>query len=291
MLRKILLHLKTHGKWYILLGLSICSVILWSVVIREQRNGVLTVAFLDIGQGNATFIESPTGTQVIVDGGPNKNLMREISSVVPWYDRHIDMLIVSHPDKDHYEGFISLLDKYSVDVFMEPGISAISGEYNFLKQKIISNKIPVVLARRGEMIDIGGGAYIEILFPDRDVSGLETNNASIVSRLVYGDTSLIIQGDSPQTIENYLVALDKDILDSDVIEVGHHGSKTSSSEIYIEAVSPQYAIISVGKDNTYGHPNKETLDILNKNKVKILRTDELGRITFESNGKEFVLKK
>lgn len=291
MLRKILLHLKKYSKWYILLGLSICSVILWSVVVHEQRNGVLTVAFLDIGQGNATFIESPTGTQVIIDGGPNKNLMREVPSVIPWYDRNIDMLIVSHPDKDHYEGFISLLDRYSVDVFMEPGISDTSGEYNFLKQKIISNKIPVVLARRGQIIDIGGGAYIEILFPDRDVYGLETNNASIVSRLVYGNTSFLIQGDSPQTIENYLVALDKDILDSDVIEVGHHGSKTSSSEIYIEAVSPQYAIISVGKDNTYGHPNKEILDILNKDKVKVLRTDELGRITFQSDGKEFVLKK
>lgn len=291
MLRKILLHLKTYGKWYILFALSVCSVIVWSVVVHEQRNGVLSVSFLDIGQGNATFIESPTGTQVIIDGGPNKNLMREVPSVIPWYDRNIDMLIVSHPDKDHYEGFISLLDRYSVDVFMEPGISDTSGEYNFLKQKIISNKIPVVLARRGQIIDIGGGAYIEILFPDRDVFGLETNNASIVSRLVYGDTSLIIQGDSPQVIENYLVGLDKDILDSDIIEVGHHGSKTSSSEMYIEAVSPQYAVISVGKDNTYGHPNKETLDVLNKNKVEILRTDELGRITFKSDGDDFVLKK
>ncbi len=287
----ILSHVKNYLKWYVLSFLIFLSLLFWSVIIHENRNGILTVAFLNIGQGSATFIESPTGVQVIIDGGPNKTLMREISSVLPWYDKHIDMLIVTNPDKDHYEGFIPILDRFTVDVFMESGTITKVEAFAILKQKISKKKIPDIVARRGQVIDIGGGAYIEILFPDRDVSGLSSNKGSIVARLVYGDTSLLFQGDSPKAMENYLVSLGKEILDSDMIGVGHHGSKTSSGEEYIKAVSPKYAIISSGKGNSYGHPHQETLDTLNKNKVQILRTDEIGRITFQSDGKEFVLKK
>jgi competence protein ComEC len=248
------------------------------------------VVFLNVGQGNATFIESPTGTNVVIDGGPNKTLMREISAVMPWYDRHIDFLLVSHPDKDHYEGFFSLLDKYSTDVFMESGIKDVTDEYLSLKQKTVLKKIPNIIARRGQIIDIGGGAYIEILFPDRDVSELETNNGSIIARLVYGETSVIISGDAPKAMENYLISIDSQKIQSDIVVLGHHGAKTSTGEEYIKAVSPEYAIISVGKDNSYGHPNQETLDTLKKIKTTILATCEMGRITFQSDGKEFVLK-
>jgi competence protein ComEC len=296
-MRAIIFHIREHLRWYILGFLTLFSIIIWTVAIHENRNGILTVAFLNIGQGNATFIESPTGTQVIVDGGPNKTLMREISSVIPWYDRHIDMLIVTHPDRDHYEGFISLLDKYSADAFMESGIKDVSEEFLTLKQKIFDKKTPDILAHRGQVIDIGGGAYIEILFPDRDVSGLETNNGSIICRVVYGDTSLLLEGDAPQIMENFVLTLGGSTmpttggsLKSNVIEVGHHGAKTSSSEEYIKDVAPEFAIISVGKDNTYGHPNKETLDTLNKFNVQILRTDQIGRIVFESDGKIFTKK-
>ena len=289
-MRSILLHIRTHLRWYLLLFLITCSILLWSIVIRENRSGVLTVTFLNVGQGNATFIESPTGVQVIIDGGPNKILMREISAVKPWYDRHVDALIVTNPDRDHYEGFFGLLDKYSVDVFMESGIQDTSAEFKSLQQKLSNKKIPDILARRGQVIDIGGGAYIKILFPDRDVSGLASNNASIVARLVYGNTSLLLQGDSPQAMENYLASLDSADLKSDLIEVGHHGSRTSSSDIYIKAVSPKYAIISAETGNSYGHPHKETLEVLDKFGVQTLATCKMGRITFESDGKMFVLK-
>ncbi len=286
-MRGVFSHIKNNFKWYILLSLLFLNITLLYVVLHEDRGNKLTVSFLNIGQGNATFIESPTGTQVIVDGGPNKTLTGEISAVMPWYDRHIDALIVSHPDKDHYEGFLPLLDKYSADVFVESGIQDVSSEFLSLKQKISDKKIPDVLARRGEVIDIGGGAYIQILFPDRDVSGLETNSGSIICRLVYGETSLILEGDAPQATEDYVLSLDGAGLKSDMIEVGHHGAKTSSAPDYLSAVSPQYAVISVGKDNSYGHPNQETLDTLGNVGAQILRTDQLGRITFVSDGKIF----
>ena len=289
MIRKFLLHIKEYFRWYLLGFLLIISALLWHSAIRENRNGLLTVTFLNIGQGDAIFIESPTGTQVIFDGGPDKSLMREISAVLPWYDRHIDMLVNTNSDKDHYFGFIPLLDKYKTDVFMESGAKTPSVEFSYLKEKLKIKNVPDLLAQRGEVIDLGGGVYITILFPNRDVSGLSTNDASIVAKLSYGETSLMLQGDSTSKMEKYILTLPGD-LSTDILKAGHHGSKTSTSPEYVKAVSPQYAIISAGKNNPYGHPHQETVDTLTKAKTQILATCSMGQITFQSDGKNFILK-
>ncbi|MFA7216481.1 MAG: MBL fold metallo-hydrolase [Candidatus Paceibacterota bacterium] len=278
-------------KWYLLIFLVFISFFLWYVAVNENREGFLTVSFLNVEQGDSIFIESPTGVQVVIDGGPNKFIMREISKQIPWYDRSLDAIIITHPDKDHYEGFASLLDKYSVKVVIEAGASSETQSYTFLEKKIADKKIPKVLARRGQIVDIGGGAYIEILFPDRDISGLNSNDGSIVSKLVYGNTSVMLTGDSPQSIENYLISLDKGGLDSDILKAGHHGSRTSSSDLFVSAVSPEYTIISAEKNSRYGHPHKEVLDILEKYKTEILATYELGTITFISDGNNLRLVK
>ncbi|MEQ1561285.1 MAG: MBL fold metallo-hydrolase [Nitrospira sp.] len=262
--------------------------VLWAVLSRENRGGVLTFSVLDMGQGDALWIESPTGVQVLVDGGPDNTLMREVSKVLPWYDRHIDMLVVTNPDRDHYEGFISLLDKYSTDVVLEPGTFNKNEAYAVLENKIIKKKIPKVLARRGEVVDLGGGAYLQILFPDRDVSGLTTNDGSIVMKLVYGETSVMLQGDSTAKIEHYLVGLDSDSLKSSILKAGHHGSRTSSTEEYVSAVSPYAVVVSSGKNNSYGHPHKETLETAEKLKIPTYDTCNNGRLTLKSDGKKFI---
>jgi competence protein ComEC len=280
---------REHLRWYVLIFFVLLSIVGWSVVLTEQK-GVLTFSVLDIGQGDALFIESPTGTQVIVDGGPDKNLMKEISGVLPWYDRHIDMIVVTNPDLDHYSGFIPLLDKYSVDVDLEPGTTNKYEAYGQLEQKLADKGVPKVLARRGQVIDLGGGAYLKILFPDRDVSGLSSNDGSIVMQLVYGETSVMLQGDSTANIEHYLVGQDGDELKSTILKAGHHGSKTSSTMEYVAMVSPKWTVISSGKNNSYGHPNKETLATLKALDIPALDTCVMGRITFTSDGKEFTLK-
>ena len=289
-MRRAISHIRIHAKWYFSISLFLICIVLWSVVARESRSGKLTFVVLDVGQGDALFIESPTGTQVVVDGGPNNKLMKEISAVLPWYDRHIDMMVVTNPDRDHYEGFIPFLDKYKTDVVLKSGTDKESDLYKLLEQKMISKNVPIISARRGQVILIGGGAYFQVLFPDRDVSGLSSNDGSIVMRLVYGDTSIILQGDSIIKIEDYLISLGVDNLKSTILKIGHHGSRTSTGEEYVEAVSPKWAVISAGKDNSYGHPHKEVVDTLNKMKIPILATCTIGRITFESDGKEFVLK-
>ncbi|MBI4155655.1 MAG: hypothetical protein HY507_00295 [Candidatus Zambryskibacteria bacterium] len=288
-MHKIFSHTRNYLRWYILLSLLTLNIVLWSAVFREDRQGILTFAVLNVGQGDALFIESPTGTQVLIDGGPGNSLMKEISKIMPWYDRHIDMLVVTNPDKDHYEGFIPLMNKYSIDVVLESGTQSKVETYAVLEKEIAGKKISRVLAQRGQIIDLGGGAYLQILFPDRDVSLLSSNDGSIVMKLVYGNTSIALQGDSTARIEHYLVGLGGDLKRS-ILKVGHHGSRTSTTEEYVKAVAPKWAVISSGINNNYGHPHKEVLDTLNKFEVPILDTCAMGRIILHSDGKEFTLE-
>ncbi len=289
-MKQAFLHVRTYVRWYVLLALILLSLILWSVILHEDRRGVLTFAMLNIGQGDALYIESPTGTQVLVDGGPDRNLMKEIPHVMPWYDKHIDMLVVTNPDQDHYSGFIPLLQQYSTDVVMEAGTVGHSPMYPVLEKEIADKKIPRIVARRGQVVDLGGGAYLQILFPDRDVSGLSSNDGSIVMKLVYGDTSVMLQGDSTATMEHYLVGLNTGELQSTILKAGHHGSRTSTIEEYVRAVAPQWAVISSGVNSEYGHPHKETLDTLAKLNIPALDTCVMGDIIFRSDGKVFTLE-
>jgi competence protein ComEC len=288
-MKLFLLNIKKHLRWYFLFLLFVLAVVLWLMVIAEDQTG-LTFAALNIGQGDGLFIESPTGVKVLMDGGPNNNLIRELPSVMPWWDKHIDAIIITNSDSDHYSGFISLLKTYKVDVVIESGYRSATPDYALLEKEIAGKHIPEILARRGEVIDLGDGAQIKILFPDRDVSGLASNDASVVSRLTYGDTSVLLEGDAPIKIEDYLITLDGANLQSTVLKVGHHGSKTSTSDEYVKDVAPQIAVISAEKGNSYGFPHKETIDTLNKYKVQILGTYDLGRIILYSDGKNFVEK-
>ena len=167
----ILLGIKRNFRWYFLFLLFVFCICLWSAAAAENQTG-LTFAALNIGQGDGLFIESPTGVKVLIDGGPNDNLTRELPAVIPWWDKHIDAIIITNSDSDHYSGFISLLENYKVDVVIESGYRSATSDYALLEKEIAEKHIPEILARRGEAVDLGGGAQIKILFPDRDVSGL-----------------------------------------------------------------------------------------------------------------------
>lgn len=281
---------RKYLKWYFILGLLVIVILLLYAVFLKNTEGVLKFTVMDVGQGDSIYIESPTGVQIIVDGGPGNNLLKEIPKVLPWYDRSVDMIFVTNPDSDHYEGFIKFLDKYSVGGLVESGTTNSYSAFGVFQEKIKEKGITKTLARRGQTIDIGGGAYIQILFPDRNVSEVSPNTGSIVMKLVYGDTSVLLQGDSVASIEQYLLEIDGDYLNSDILKVGHHGSKTSSVKEYVEKVSPDYAVISAGSDNSYGHPHKEVIETLRDLNIKTITTCNNGAIYFESDGKDFVLK-
>ncbi len=289
--------IKQHRRFSFLCLLLLINISIWYLVWSGDRYGLLTVAVLNIGQGDAIFIEAPNGNQVIVDGGPDQKLISELGHVIPFYDHSIDMIVNTNPDSDHYAGFLDLLKSYKVGEFMESGTMSDTPTYRELEKLVAEKQVPKVIAKRGMKIVLDKDVSLFVLYPDRDVSNWTSNNGSIVMKLVYGNTSFLLQGDATAEVEKYLISLEKSPeskvyggLSGQVLKVGHHGSRTSTSPEYVKAVSPEYAAISDGKNNRYGHPHKETLDNLLANHVKILRTDLQGRVIFESDGKTVAVK-
>ena len=277
-----------YGRLYLLAGLFIVNFCIWYAVNDESRTG-LSISFLNVGQGDSIFIDAPSGNQVLVDGGPDRTVSREISKALPFYDRRIDLFVVSNTDKDHLAGLVDIMKKYRVGAVLEPGTFSNTAIYSEFEETIKESGIKKFIVHRGTVVDLGGGATIEVLFPDRDASGMKTNDGSLVVRLKYGKTSVMLTGDMPSTVENYLVSLGGD-LKSDILKVGHHGSRTSTSETFLGYVSPKFAVISSGKNNSYGHPHKEVLDRLNQFAVNFFNTAEVGQISFFSDGEKFVKK-
>lgn len=271
--------------------LFVATLLVWYAVATEDRGGKLTVAFLNVGQGDAIFVESPTGTQMMIDGGPGAVVLRELGEVIPFYDRSIDLLLVSNPDADHIAGFIDILRSFKVNAVVEPGTIGASSDYRAFEELIKEEEARRIVAQRGQILHLGGGAYFEILFPDRDVSGLDTNDGSIIGKLVYGNTSFLFPGDAPAAIENYLSYVDKKRLDVDVLKVGHHGSKTSTGDALLGFASPAMAVISAGNGNRYGHPHAEVLERLKRFGVETFGTYERGRVILESDGETIRIKR
>ena len=277
---------------YFFLGLLVLACFFVWYAVYAESGQELRVVFLDVGQGDVIFIETPNGNQVLIDGGPNKAVLRELSKMMPFYDHSIDMVIESHPDSDHINGIVDVLRRYDVDYIMESGIKSDNAAFAEIEKIVAEKNIRKVLARRGTRVVLGNGAILDVLFPDRDPTGMDTNDASIIAKLQYGNKSFLFTGDSPQKMEKYLVSLEGNPpaggLDSDVLKVGHHGSKTSSSEIFLGYVSPEYAGISVGKDNRYTPPHQEVLDRLKNFSINILRTDEIGTIKIKTDGENIL---
>ena len=277
-------------QYFILISLFGAMLFSWYAVFAEERHGTLTVAYLNIGQGDATLIDTPSGHQLLIDGGPNGTVLREIPKVIPFYDRFLDVVIATHPDKDHVSGLVDVMRRFGVGVFLESGSHSDNGLEKILDDTAVSAHAKEYLGRQGTRIDFGDGVVLDMLFPDRDTSAMETNMSSIVSKLTYGKTSFLFTGDSPQAIEQYLVGEYGPELDVDVLKLGHHGSRTSSSEIFLADTAPQYAVISAGKNNMYGHPHKEVLDLLAKLKIPYFNTADQGTIIFQSDGRTVVRK-
>lgn len=250
----------------------------------------LCVVFLDVGQGDAIFIQSPTGTQILVDTGRDQSVLRGLGEVMEWGDREIDYLLLTHPDADHIGGAADVLQRFSISHFIRTENESDTSLWASTEELIDREGVAVTMARRGQMFDLGGGVKFEILFPDTDPTKMESNTSSIVARLIYGNTAFMLTGDSPKSIEEYLVLVEGEHLKSDVLKAGHHGSRTSTSELFLAEVDPDYAVISAGKDNSYGHPHLEVTDALFNYGVKTLSTAEVGSVVFWSDGK-VVLKK
>jgi len=270
--------------------LLIATALIWYAVVRAGP-GKLTVSFLNIGQGDAIFIETPSGRQALIDGGPNRIVLRELGKVMPWYDRSIDVVIATHPDLDHIGGLVDVLARFDVGLIVESSVEDEKGtDAQALERAASAEGARRLIARRGHIIDLGDGVMIEILSPDRALPSVDTNLGCLVARVVYDGTSFMLPCDAPDEIEEYLVALDGAELKSNVLKAGHHGSKTSSSPLFVGYVSPEWAVFSRGCDNSYGHPAPEVAERFKQFEIPTLDTCTDGRITFVSDGQSVRLK-
>lgn len=269
--------------------LFLCLIILFLLCVTTgyiifSSRPQLRVSFLNVGQGDAIFIESPTGTQMLIDGGRDRSVLRELGKRMSPLDRSIDMIVATHPDADHIGGLPGVFKNYKVEKFLTSNIeSNTNTSASLLNAVEKEEKIEVLDARRGMRIGLGEGVYADILFPDRKVSDVETNTGSIVIRLVYGTTEFMFTGDSPSAIENWLVTLDGQSLHSDVLKAGHHGSRTSTSGEWLSVVQPRFVVVSAGKNNSYGHPHQEVVDKIITTGATLLSTTD-GAVRFVSNG-------
>ncbi len=279
--------------WIVLGALVGLNVLTWAVVCDLSRPQDLKVVFFDVGQGDSIFIETPDGVQVLIDGGPTSAILEKLAEEMPFYDRTIDLIILTHPEHDHYFGLFEVLKRYEVENILWTGVVRDTAEWQEWVRLIEEEGAEIRIAEVGQKITIGKPSFptiLEILHPFENLAGQEiknSNDTSIVARLVFGDVSFLFTGDITKKVEAKLVEQDVG-LDSDVLKVCHHGSKTSSSLEFLEQVSPEIAVIQVG-ENSYGHPHLEVLANLEQFGIQVLRTDINGDIRIVSNGNNFII--
>lgn len=250
-------------------------------------DGVLAVRMLDIGQGDAVLIQQG-GENVLVDSGDVGTRDKLIAQLKECGVTKIDKLIVTHAHADHIGGLEAVFDNFSVGDVYDSGVSGTTKLYRDYLKTVKGKKIPFHAAKDGMDISVGGAhiTFFSLTAPVLKDNKPDLNNNSIVFRLHFGNFSMLFTGDMEQVAEDKLLGRYGSQLASQVLKVGHHGSRTSSSTEFLKVVKPEAALISVGAGNDYGHPHQAALRRLEQGKIKIWRTDQNGMITIETDGKQ-----
>ena len=260
--------------------LAMASVLLW-LSVTTPVSGRLTLTFLDVGQGEAILIEGPEGHRILVDGGPNGDaITAALGRHLPFYDRRIDLVVLTHPQADHLGGLPAVLNRYDVGSVLASPVEADSAVYRAWRDALNAASLPYHEAVAGQTIDLGNGARLYVL--SAPPGERDPNEGSIVIKLTAGRASFLLTADIESTREAALVRSGAD-LRATVYKVPHHGSRTSSSDGFVAAVDPLIDVISVGAENRYGHPSPEVLERLDGDAV--FRTDLQGDITVSTDGR------
>lgn len=265
-------------------GLTLLLGFFWSI-----PDGKLHIVFCDVGQGDAAYIRFPDGRDMLVDGGPNDAVLQCLGRHMPFWDRYINIVVNTHPQKDHMQGLITVLDRYGTDYFVRSDIVNTTEGYQQLMDVVKRRNVTQKFVTTGEAITVGS-TTLSVLWPSGDqianVLGATTSNLndeSVVFSLRYGSFDALFPGDADTRVESGWrnIQLADDTLE--VLKFPHHGSKTAMTEAFLETLQPKLAVISVGK-NSYGHPAETVLATLAKLGVSVKRTDKEGDIEITSDG-------
>lgn len=251
----------------------------------QVSNHNLRFHFIDVGQGDSSLIITPKGKTILIDAGDEAHAKKVLSYVREQGIEKLDLVIATHPDADHIGGMDKVIKNFDIGVFAMPDVSAKTNQYKQIQRELKAKKMKATRLYQGDEVQIDDSLDFEILSPVKGKKYDDTNEYSIVAKIVYKDTSFILMGDATMENEVDIINNVPDI-DIDVLKLGHHGSSTSSSDYFITKTSPNIAIISCGKNNKYGHPHQEVMRVLKKHGVTPYRTDEMGDIVITSDGKE-----
>jgi len=251
------------------------------------QSGVFRIFFFDVGQGDSELIITPGGQTILIDGGPDNKVLRGLGSALPFWKRHIDLLIMTHAHDDHVTGLVEVSRRYQIKDILYNNLDFETPALEAFKKET-DGKIKMTNAESGMRFEFDNNCSLSILATAKEVQ-VNENDYSIVSMFDCLNRKVLIGGDAGTAVEKKLLSSGLD-LQADILKVSHHGSLSASSLEYLKAVSPSAAVISVGVSNTFGHPSPVILDRLQTQSIKVYRTDTQGTIEFLANNKSIKLK-
>lgn len=273
---------------FILGALLIVAISVWSAVAKAPDK-YLHLYFLNVGQGDSEYVRDSNNFDMLIDGGPDNSVLAELGNAMPFYDKKIDLVILSHPHADHVSGLVEVLKRYEVgEIWLTDAVSNTGDYLEFLKT--IQNKnIKTKLVKAGDNFEFDQ-LKLQILWPtesykDEKVSNL--NNTSVVLKLTYGDFSALFTGDAEELVQEQLINNFNILNNLSILKVAHHGSSNAADDSFIKIIAPKIAVIEVGENNMFGHPTASTLKKYEATGAKIYRTDRDGRVEIISDGKTF----
>jgi len=275
-------------KILLILGIVACLATIPVFWLAYSAPNNLEIDFLNVGQGDSILIKTPFGQSILIDGGPDSSVIEELSKNLDWWDKQIDLMILSHPHDDHVAGLNEVLKRYKVEKILYTGVIHDSPSFIAWLELIKDQKIPLVIIDRPQTIYLSDNCELEILYPLESIIGKTVdnlNNSSIVSKLDCQDKTFLFAGDIEEETEKELTSKNID-LNAQVMKASHHGSDTSNSEEFLEAVNPEIVVIQVGEKNSFGHPSRRVLKRFERIGAQIFRNDLNGTIKIiNENGK------
>ncbi len=278
----------------VLVPTILALVVVVAVLIHAYsiRPSLVQFTALDVGQGDALYFETTKHQQMLIDGGPDNSVLDQLGRAMPFFDRSLDVVVMTHPDSDHATGLVSVVRRYHIGKFIMTGVVKHTAAYATLEAELRKRNVPIQYVHAGDRLDFSDGSTFSIVSPAESWQGRETkktNNTSIVGKFSYRNFSVLMTGDIEEEVEREM--LSRNIpLAATILKAPHHGSHTSSSEPFLRAVHPEAVVISVGANNKFGHPHADVLERYQAFRVPVFRTDQGGAMTIRSDGERWTVK-
>jgi len=255
---------------------------------NQIESNKMIVHYIDVGQGDSILIQV-NNKNLLIDAGPKSDKKKLLNYLSNLHLEKLDYVIATHPHEDHIGNMSDVIDDYNVLAFYAPKVQSTTKTFEQMVESLKSKNLKINVIKKGtDSINLGENTKVTIFSPTKDYYE-DLNNYSPVIKIEYGKTSFLFTGDAQKEVEKEILANNEDI-SADILKVGHHGSSTSTTKDFLNKVNPSIGVISLGKDNTYNHPNDGTINRLNQNKVTIYRTDKNGTVILSSDGSKIIKK-